>query len=60
MRARKEHGGPLGKRNRSKVAYAMRVAVLLGEPSRRNARDEMDPIALRWTSAEPERQRYFD
>jgi len=35
MRARKEHGNPFRKRNRSEVAYAMRVAVLLGKPSRR-------------------------
>jgi hypothetical protein len=34
MRARKEHGSPLRKRNRSEVAYAMHVAVLLGKPSR--------------------------
>ena len=42
MRARKEHGSPLRKRNRSEVAYAMRVAVLLGKPSRsqRNPRED--------------------
>jgi hypothetical protein len=42
MRAREEHGGPLRKRNRSEVAYAMRVAVLLDKPSRsqRNPRDD--------------------
>jgi hypothetical protein len=42
MRARKEHGGPLRKRNRAEVAYAMRVAVLLGKPSRsqRNPRED--------------------
>jgi hypothetical protein len=42
MRARKEHGSPLRKRNRPEVAYAMRIAVLLGKPSRsqRNPRED--------------------
>jgi hypothetical protein len=42
MRARKEHGGPLQKRNRCEVAYAMCVVVLLGKPSRsqRNPRED--------------------
>jgi hypothetical protein len=69
MRVRKEHGGPLRKRNRFEVAYAMRVAVLLGKPSRsqRNLREDQRVLLFlsqeaftgtvrSWSVAAPTRQ----